>query len=360
MKIAMIAPPIENVPPKMYGGTERVVSTLTEELVRRGHDVTLFASGQSKTSARLVSVFPKALRETYPLPSDLMSRVKITLMHLGNAYSRQDEFDIIHDHTGYFGLTYAESSRTPVVSTLHGNLTPDVIPAYEKFSKPFLVSISNSQRKPAPHLNFIDTVYNGLPMARYPFSLADKGYLLAVGRFSPEKGIHNAITIARKLNLPLLIGAKLEETSKPYFEKEIKPFLNDKIQWIGEISEKQRNELMAHALCFLHPLEWEEPFGLTIIEAMSCGTPVVAYDKGSMGEIIQQGKTGFIAKNISDAVSCVKKIRSISREYCRRYSLTHFSGDIMATGYEMVYEAILAEQLTNPYAKRQPLSLLHN
>ncbi len=358
MRIGMIAPPIENVPPKMYGGTERVVSTLTEELVRRGHDVTLFASGQSKTSAKLVSVFPKALRDAYPDPKNIMQRVKITLMHLGNAYALQDQFDIIHDHTGFFGLSFAQGSKTPVVSTMHGLMTPDITTVAEQFSKPYLVSISHSQRQSATHLNFIANIYNGLRMGSYPFSRVDKGYLLAVGRFSPEKGIHNAITIARKTNLPLLIAAKLEDSNREYFQTQIKPFLNEKIQWIGEVTEKQRNALMSHALCFLHPLEWEEPFGLTIIEAMSCGTPVIAFDKGSMKEIIRHGKTGFIAKNVTDAISLIKRIRTIDREYCRRYSLTHFSGDIMATEYETVYEEILLQNaLQGTKQKNKQISL---
>lgn len=341
MKIGMIAPPIENVPPKKYGGTERVVSVLTEELVRRGHDVTLFASGQSRTSAKLISVFPKSLREAFPDNKDVSRRVQISLQHVGNAYGMQDEFDIIHDHTGYFGLPFTQSASTPVISTVHGPLTKEILPLYQQFTKPYLVSISYSQRKPAPRLNFAANVYNGLQLAKYPFSPYHSGYLLAVGRFSPEKGIHNAIEIAQKSHLPLIIAAKLEESQKEYFAKRIQPHLCSSIQWLGEVTEKHRNELMSHALGFLHPLEWEEPFGLTIIEAMACGTPVIAFNKGSMKEIISHGKTGFIAKNNNDAVSYIQKLDSISRSYCRRYSLLRFGADTMATEYENVYEAIL-------------------
>ncbi|HYK08093.1 MAG TPA: glycosyltransferase family 4 protein [Candidatus Eisenbacteria bacterium] len=341
MKIAMIAPPIENVPPRFYGGTERVVSVLTEELVKRGHDVTLFASGNSKTSAKLVSVFDKPLREAYPTMEEIGKRIQMTLMHLGNAYSFQDAFDVIHDHTGYFGLPFAQSARVPVVSTIHGPLTKEVIPLYERFSKPHLVSISYSQRKNALYLNHAANIYNGLSMTHYPHSLPQKGYLLAVGRFSPEKGIHNAITIAQKLGLPLIIAAKLEEKNVDYFNEKIKPHLNKKIVWVGEVSETQRNRLMAEALCFLHPLEWEEPFGLTIIEAMACGTPVVAFNKGSMNEIILHGKTGFLAKNIDQAVGYIKNISQIDREYCRLYSLSNFSSGKMANEYESVYESLL-------------------
>lgn len=351
MRIAMIAAPIERIPPKLYGGTERVVSALTEELVSLGHDVTLFASADSQTSAHLVAAFPKPLREAYPTSEEVMQRIQTTLLHLGNAYARQDEFDIIHDHTSYFGLSYAQSSRTPVVSTIHGCLTKESIPLYQKFSKPYLVSISESQSKPAPELNYIANIYNGLPMHYYPFSETHKGYLLAVGRFCPEKGIHNAITIAEKTNLPLIIAAKLEDKYQEYFDQQIKPRLNKKIRWIGEVNERERNELMKHALCFLHPLAWEEPFGLTIIEAMSCGTPVIAFDKGSMREIIQDRKTGFLAKDMDDAVACVEKIATIDRRYCRSYSLRNFSSKRMAREYEDVYISLLRAQ-TYPFVSR--------
>lgn len=361
MKIAMIAAPIERIPPKLYGGTERVVSALTEELVRMGHDVTLFASGDSQTSAKLVAAFPKPLRESYPTSAQIMERIQTTLLHLGSAYAQQDKFDIIHDHTSIFGLSYAQSSRTPVVSTLHGCLTQNAIPLYEKFHKPYLVTISNSQSRPAPHLNYISTIYNGLAMHHYPFSDVHKGYLLAVGRLCPEKGIHNAITIAQRANLPLIIAAKLEDHHMEYFNQKIKPHLNKKIRWIGEVNERERNELMKHALCFLHPLEWEEPFGLTIIEAMSCGTPVIAFNKGSMPEIIQHGKTGFLAKDIDDAVACIQKLDSIDRQYCRSYSLQHFSSRKMAREYEAVYTSIVNAEKNYrhlPYGwKRQYLQL---
>ena len=345
----MIASPIERIPPKLYGGTERVISALTEELVYLGHDVTLFASADSQTSAKLVATFQKPLREAYPSSREVMKRIQETLLHLGNAYAKQDQFDIIHDHTSYFGLSYAQSSRTPVVSTIHGCLSAESISLYEKFSKPYLVTISQSQQYPAQNLNYIATVYNGLAMHHYPFSFTHKGYLLAVGRMCEEKGIHNAITIAEKTHLPLLIAAKLEERNMEYFQKYIKPRLTKKIRWIGEVNERERNELMKNALCFLHPLEWDEPFGLTIIESMSCGTPVITFDKGSMREIIQDTKTGFIAKDIDDAVSCLRKIDTIDRQYCRSYSLKNFNSKKMAREYESIYTSIInAEQYQQP------------
>lgn len=341
MRIAMIASPIEQIPPPMYGGTERVISALTEELVKRGHDVTLFASGDSVTSAKLVSVFDSPLRKAYPTSQDIMKRIQTTLLHLGNAYAMQDQFDIIHDHTSYFGLSYAQASRTPVVATIHGCLNDESLPLFQKFNKPYLVTISHSQRKDTPNLNYISTIYNGLNMREYPYSPTSEKYLLAVGRFCPEKGIHNAITIAEKSGLPLIIAAKLEDKYLPYFNEFIKPRLSKSIRWVGEVSEKERNNLMSKALCFLHPLAWEEPFGLTLIEAMSCGTPIIAFDRGSMKEIIQHGKNGFIAKDIADALTCIKKIDTISREYCRFYSLNNFNSHKMAREYEAVYEFII-------------------
>lgn len=346
MRIGIVAAPVERIPPKMYGGTERVISALAEELVHRGHDVTLFASADSKTSAHLVSVFPTSLREAFPSKDDISKRIQTTLLHLGNAYSMQDQFDIIHDHTSYFGLSYAQASRVPVVSTIHGCLVEDVIPLYEHFSKPYLVSISRAQRKPAPQLNFTANIYNGLPMKHYPFSKKNKGYLLAVGRLCPEKGIHNAIMLAKKLDLPLIIAAKLDEEYRDYFLLEIKPHLNKKIQWVGEVTERQRNELMSGAMAFLHLLEWEEPFGLTIIESLACGTPVIAFDKGSMSEIIIDGVTGFLAKDLNDAAIYVQKLSEINRQFCRDYALSNFSSKKMAQEYELVYEAILRS--TNP------------
>lgn len=341
MKIAMIASPIESIPPPMYGGTERVISSLTEELVKMGHDVTLFASGDSKTSAKLVSLFDTPLRKAYPKSEEVMQRIQTTLLHLGNAYSMQDQFDVIHDHTSFFGLSYAQASRTPVVSTLHGCLTKENVDMFRKLRKPSIVSISLSQKEHIPDLNYVATIYNGLDMINYPYSKTHDGYLLAVGRLCPEKGIHNAITIAEKLDLPLIIAAKLEDKNIDYFNTQIKPRLNQKIRWVGEVNERERNMLMSHAMCFLHPLEWEEPFGLTIIEAMSCGTPVVAYDRGSMREIIQHGKNGFLAKNTEEAIGYIQKIDTISREYCRFYSMNTFSSRRMAREYEAVYEYLL-------------------
>lgn len=340
MRIAQIAPIIERVPPKKYGGTERVISCLTEELVKRGHDVTLFATGDTETSAKLVSTYPHALRETFPEPS-----VKRTIWghrHVATAYKMRHQFDIIHDHTSWLSAGLAHMSRVPVVMTLHSAFTPETIALFESFDNPYLVSISDSQRKPAADLNYISTVYNGLPLSTYPFSLKHDGYLLFVGRFCEEKGPHFAIEVAKRLHLPLILAAKLEEgEGRVYFEKFIKPHLSDTIRWVGEVDEQERNKLFSKALCSLHPVTWPEPFGLTLIEAMACGTPVVAFDQGSIPEVIKHGSTGYVVHNVDEMTAAVSRIDRIDRRECRRHVLKYFSVEQMVDNYELVYDAIL-------------------
>lgn len=342
MKIAQIAPIIERTPPEQYGGTERVISTLTEELVARGHEVTLFATKDSITSAKLLGTYPHALRKSIPQQQSIQ-RVIWSLKHVGTAYAMQDEFDIIHDHTSWVGAPAANTSRTPVVMTLHGAFTQESLAVFEELTNPYLVSISNSQRRPAPDLNYISTVYNGLAMHEYPFSSTHKGYLLFVGRFCKEKSPHYAIEAAKRLNLPLIMAAKLEEgAGKEYFDEFIKPHLSDQIRWVGEVDEKARNELYRNALCFLHPVSWPEPFGLTLIEAMACGTPVVAFNKGAIPEVIKHGKTGFVVRNVEEMVHAVEQIKTIDRYECRRHALSQFSVDRMVDNYELIYQALLA------------------
>lgn len=342
LKIAQIAPIIERVPPVAYGGTERVIHELTEELVRRGHDVTLFASGDSITSAKLVSVYPRALRQARI--KDLYGANVLSLLNVGTAYERQGEFDILHDHSGHIGLPSANISRRPVVMTLHGALDPEIRRIYRALPKPYVVSISEAQVRGIEGLNHIGNVYNGLSMENYPFSKIHDGYMLFVGRISMQKGVHYAIETALDLNLPLVIAAKLDPVDAPYFRQYVEPHLGGNIIWVGEVNEEERNYLMSRAMCFLHPVTWKEPFGLTLIESMACGSPVVAFDKGSIPEIIDNGKTGFVVSDVNEMIEAVRNVEKISRWDCRRHVLENFSAQKMTDGYEKIYQQILKRE----------------
>lgn len=345
MRIAQIAPIIERVPAKKYGGTERVIYALTEELVRRGHDVTLFATGNSITSAKLVSVYPNGLRESKQ--EDRYGRNEWGLLNFGLAYNSQSEFDIIHDHNILTSLPTANISRTPVVMTLHD---PDHyeranLELYKSMSNVNLVAISKAQKKATPYLNFAGVVYNGLEMQSYPFSSKDAGYLLFVGRISEMKGVHHAITVAEVLKKPLLIAARLETAfihDVQYFYEYIEPKLSDNIVWIGEVDEKQRNRLMSLAFCTLHPVTTPEPFGLTIIESMACGSPVIGFDLGSLPELIVSGETGFVVKNTDEMIKAVLRVKKIDRRRCREHVLKNFNSRRMADGYERIYYQLVS------------------
>lgn len=343
MKVAQIAPIIERVPPKKYGGTERVVYALTEELVKLGHRVTLFASGDSQTSAKLISVYPRALRDARL--KDIYGLNTWTLLNIGLAYKMQGEFDVIHDHTGHIGLPTANLCNKPVVMTLHGPFTADNKPLFKELNKPYLVTISNSQMVSGFNLpNYVGTVYNGLDMKNYPFSGRNEGYLLFVGRISMEKGVHIAIDVAQYLDLPLIIAAKLESVDMPYFQEYVGPRLSDQIKWVGEVDEQERNKLMSRALCFLHPITWKEPFGLTLIESMACGCPVVAINKGSIPEIVKDKETGYVVGDVDEMIEAVKKIKRINRIKTREYALRYFNSQVMAKGYEKVYQKVVGRK----------------
>ncbi len=340
MKIAQIAPIVERVPPKKYGGTERVVHALTEELVRRGHDVTLFASGDSLTSAKLASVYPRALREARI--KDLYGLNYWTLLNIGTAYDRQKEFDIIHDHIVPISLPTANIAETPVVGTMHAPFTPDNKKLFQTLKNPGIVTISQAQAHPVPGIHHLGTVYNGLPLDDYPFQATGEDFLLYVGRISLEKGVHFAIEVAQQLDMRLIIAAKLEKVDEPYFREEIEQNLSDRIQWIGEVDERARNALMSKAKAFLHPVTWREPFGLTLIEAMACGCPVIAFDKGSIPEIIKNGVTGYVVSDIEGLIEATTSIGIIDRAITRDYARENFSARKMADGYEMMYEKMLS------------------
>lgn len=345
LRIAQVANIAERVPPHKYGGTERVVYALTEDLVKRGHSVTLFASGDSVTSAKLVAIYPKALRYSKALDNVYGANI-LSLLNIGYAYQEQDQFDIIHDHTGYLGLPTANLSKTPVVMTIHGYFGVNEKRIFENLKKPYLVSISNAQAASAPKLKFIKNVYNGLKMHKFPFSKKQGKYLLFVGRICLEKGVHFAIEAAQYLNMPLIIAAKLDSVADSpldvtYFKQFVEPKLSDQIKWVGEVDETTRNRLMSEAICLLHPITWPEPFGLTLIESMACGTPVVAFKLGSIPEVIEDGKSGYIVEDVSGIIEAVANIGNIDRTYCRKYALSKFGVKNMTDGYEEVYNKIL-------------------
>lgn len=343
---------MERVPPKKYGGTERIIYHLTEELVKRGHEVTLFASGDSQTSARLVPAVPRALRDM-PEEKDVYGFNINSMLNIGRAYVMQDEFDVIHDHNPHMGLPTANLAHTPVVMTWHGPYGPDIRRYFTALPGPTLVSISNSQARLAEGLTFARTVYNGLPMGRYPFSGSPQEYLLFVGRIDREKGVHFAMDAAVRLGRRLVIAAKLDAGVphiKQYFDSEIAPRLNAHptlLKWVGEVDEGERNELMKNALCLLHPVTWPEPFGLVLIEAMACGTPVVAFNQGSIPEVVQHGKTGFVVEDVEGMVAAIRKIGDIDRGWCRQWALENFSVERMADGYEEVYRAAAMKRSVN-------------
>lgn len=338
LKIAMVAPLVERVPPKKYGGTERVVYELTEELVRRGHEVTLFASGDSLTSAKHVYIYPRALREDKL--QNLYGVNHYTALNIGLVYKYQDRFDVIHDHAHLMmSLPAANISRTPVVMTLHGPIEPGTERVYEELNNPHFVSISNSQTAHHPRIK-TTTVYNGLTMEQYPFGENPGDYLLFVGRICLEKGVHHAIAVALALKMPLIIAAKLNHDvpqDVEYFERYVKPHLNGLVKWVGEVEEPERNALMSGALCMLHPVTWPEPFGLTLIEAMACGSPVVAFGMGSIPEIVIDGKTGYVVQDEEGMEEAINMIHRINRRACREHALANFNARRMTDGYEQVY-----------------------
>jgi glycosyltransferase involved in cell wall biosynthesis len=340
MKIAQVAPLIESVPPKLYGGTERIVSYLTEELVRLGHHVTLFASGDSVTRAQLVPICPEALR----LSSTSVDHLAHHILMLEEVASRIDQFDIVHFHIDYLHFPLSRREGIVNVSTLHGRLDlPDLPPVYEKFPEMPLVSISDSQRDPLPHANWQGTVYHGLPQDQ--FKLYDKPgeYLAFLGRTSPEKGLDRAIEIATAAGVPLKIAAKVDKADEEYFDTVIKPLLNNSmVEFIGEIGYPDKNEFLGKALALLFPINWPEPFGLVMIEAMACGTPVIAYPFGSVPEVVEEGRTGFLVKNEREGADAVAHVSRLSREECRRSFEQRFSATRMAHDYLAIYEKLMS------------------
>ncbi|MEP0751459.1 glycosyltransferase family 4 protein [Trichocoleus sp. Lan] len=345
MRIAQVAPLWERVPPPAYGGIELVVGLLCDELVRRGHEVTLFASGDSISLAKLESVHPQALR----LDSSVKEYSIYEMLQLSRVYEQADKFDIIHSHMGCAALPYANLVKTPTVHTLHGIFTPDNEKLFMHARRQPFISISNDQREPRLNLNCVATVYNGINPTIYEFypQPDNPPYLAFLGQISPEKGPHLAIEIAKRSGWHLKMAGKVDVVDAEYFEQEIKPHIDGKqIEYLGEANHVQKNALMGGAVATLFPITWREPFGLVMIESMASGTPVIAMKMGSTPEVIAHGKTGFLTDNVEEAIAAIDQAAQLNRYACREHVLSHFSAQRMTDGYEAVYQQILAERFS--------------
>ncbi len=341
MRIAQVAPLYESVPPKLYGGTERVVSYLTEELVRLGHEVTLFASGDSETTARLVACCPSALR----LYKECIDPLAHHILMLDRVFRESSKFDIVHFHCDYLHFPLSRRLKVLNITTLHGRLDmPDLVPLYREFTEMRVVSISNSQRTPLPWLNWQGTVYHGLPDGRFRFHPRPGKYLAFLGRICPEKGVDKAIEIARKSGIELRIAAKVDRVDEQYFQQVIRPMLDHPlVRYIGEICEDEKDEFLGNALALLAPVNWPEPFGISMIEAMACGTPVVGFSRGSVPEVVDDGESGFVVRDVDEAVAAIGKIGRFSRKKCRRVFERRFMASRMAKDYVRIYQRLLGE-----------------
>lgn len=339
MRIAQVAPLYESVPPKYYGGTERVVSYLTEELCRQGHEVTLFASGDSVTEARLVAVTRRSLR----LDKRCVDQLAHHVLMLERVLQRADEFDVIHFHIDYLHFPFSRRQPVTHVTTLHGRLDiPDLVPLYKEFREVPVVSISDAQRAPLPEANWIATVYHGIPENLYRFRPEHGSYFAFLGRISPEKRVDRAIEMAKQVGLPLKIAAKVDRVDEAYFEGVVKPLLRDPlVEYVGEIGDGEKDEFLGNAYALLFPIDWPEPFGLVMIEAMACGTPVIAYRNGSVPEVMEEGRTGFIVTGLEDAIAAARRVEELSRARCREVFEQRFTARRMAADYVKVYERML-------------------
>lgn len=341
MRIAQVAPLYESVPPRYYGGTERIVSYLTEDLVRRGHDVTLFASEDSETRARLIPACPRSLRLD-PASKDPLARHVVMLEQVAR---RAADFDVVHYHIDY--LHFPTTRRAPHVhlTTLHGRLDiPDLAPLYREFSEMPLVSVSDSQRGPLPEANWLGTIHHGLPRDLLPFQERPGSYLAFLGRMSPEKGPVQAVEIARRSGLPLRMAAKVGSGDVEYFETAVRPLLKEPgVEFVGEIDDRTKGPFLGGAIALLFPIEWPEPFGLVMIEALACGTPVLAFPRGSVPEILEDGVTAHFGRTVDDLVRSVGRVGDLDRRACREAFERRFSDRRMGEDYERLYRRMIGD-----------------
>jgi glycosyltransferase involved in cell wall biosynthesis len=353
VRIAQVSPLFESVPPRLYGGTERVVSFLTEALVDLGHEVTLFASGDSVTRAELVPCTREALRLDPRCKDQLAHHVRM----LESVFRRAPDFDVIHFHLDYLPLPLARRCGVPCLTTQHNRLDlPDLGPLFRTYADAPLVSISHAQQIPMPFANWRATVYHGLPPELLTFHPRSKGYLAFLGRIARDKRPDRAIEIACRLDMPLKIAAKIGDADRPYFEEEIKPLLEDpRIEFIGEINEHDKDEFLGNAAALLFPIDWPEPFGLVMIEALACGTPVVAFRRGAVAEVMEDGVSGFVVDDLDQAVDATRRALALPRAGCRAYFERRFLARRMAEDYVAVYEELVARQ----HAGVAPIGLGH-
>jgi glycosyltransferase involved in cell wall biosynthesis len=339
LRIAQVAPLSESVPPKLYGGTERVVSVLTEELVAQGHAVTLFASGDSKTKATLVPICKQSQRL-----AGCADPLSAHMLMLEQVAQRAKEFDIIHYHVAPLHFSLARRMSTPHVTTMHGRLDlPELVPLYEEFTELPLVSISDAQRAPLPHQNWVGTVHHGFPERDFRFHPEPGSYLAFLGRISREKRVDRAIAIAKACGWPLRIAAKVDPTDVQYFKNEIAPLMEHPlIEFIGEISDSEKCAFLGNARALLFPIDWPEPFGLVMIESLACGTPVVAYRGGSVAEVIEDGVTGFIVSDMDQAIDAARRVHTLDRRACRDAFTRRFTAGRMASAYVRLYRQLTA------------------
>jgi glycosyltransferase involved in cell wall biosynthesis len=341
MRIAQVAPLTEAVPPKLYGGTERVVHWLTEELVALGNDVTLFASGDSQTSAKLESTWPKALRldgsvrDPNALHTVMLERVR--------QKCDDEEFDFLHFHLDYYPFSLFSRQPTPFLTTLHGRLDlPEHEPVFTTFSSVPVISISNAQRRPVPQANWVRTIHHGLPEKLLTPRPITPNYLAVLGRIAPEKGVDRAIKIAIRCGIPLKIAAKVDRDDQDYYDEIIRPLMDHPlVEYIGEIGDHEKSDFLSGAIGLLLPIDWPEPFGIVMIEALACGTPVIAYNRGSVPEIIDEGLTGFIVEDEISAVAAVRRLSQLNREAVRKQFEARFTARRMALDYLASYRSLM-------------------
>ena len=348
MRIAQIAPLHEAVPPKLYGGTERVVSFLTEELVNLGHDVTLFASGDSVTTANLHPCWPRALR----LDPAIRDPIAPHMLMMEQVAQRLDQFDVLHFHMDYWPFTHFSRQSVPFVTTMHGRMDlPELQPVFDAFPEAPVVSISDSQRRPLQRANFVRTVLHGLPehllTPQGNPDGSDRSYLAFLGRICPEKGVDKAIRIARAVGIPLRIAAKVDKVDVEYFETVIRPMLGQGVELIGEINDGQKAGFLSGARGLLMPIDWPEPFGLVMIEAMACGTPVIAFNRGSVPEVIEDGLTGLIVEDETSAIGAIARLHTMRPTAIRRRFETRFTARRMADDYLGVYRQLAMQHRPN-------------